>query len=52
MLVKKGKRPVALFVDEAYDLNGHTPLATASTSSRSMVRGRTKASAGRQFRWW
>lgn len=23
-LVKKGKRPVALFVDEAHDLNGHT----------------------------
>lgn len=22
--VKKGKRPVALFVDEAHDLNGHT----------------------------
>jgi len=23
-LVKKGKRPVALFIDEAHDLNGHT----------------------------
>jgi type II secretory pathway predicted ATPase ExeA len=23
-LVKKGKRPIALFVDEAHDLNGHT----------------------------
>lgn len=23
-LVKKGKRPVALFVDEAHDLNGNT----------------------------
>lgn len=23
-LIKKGKRPVALFVDEAHDLNGHT----------------------------
>jgi type II secretory pathway predicted ATPase ExeA len=23
-LVKKGKRPVALFVDEAHDLNDHT----------------------------
>lgn len=22
--MKKGKRPVALFVDEAHDLNGHT----------------------------
>nr|WP_263485559.1 AAA family ATPase [Pectobacterium versatile] len=26
-LVKKGKRPVALFVDEAHDLNGHTQRA-------------------------
>ena len=23
-LLKKGKRPVALFIDEAHDLNGHT----------------------------
>lgn len=23
-LMKKGKRPVALFIDEAHDLNGHT----------------------------
>ena len=26
-LVKKNKRPVALFVDEAHDLNGHTPVS-------------------------
>ena len=25
-LLKKGKRPVALFIDEAHDLNGHTPI--------------------------
>ena len=25
-LVKKGKRPVALLIDEAHGLNGHTPI--------------------------
>ena len=25
-LLKKGKRPVALFIDEAHDLNGHTQI--------------------------
>lgn len=25
-LLKKGKRPVALFIDEAHDPNGHTPI--------------------------
>ncbi len=38
-IVKKGKRPVALFVDEAHDLNGHTLIGL----KRLMKWSRTRA---------
>jgi hypothetical protein len=46
-LLKKGKRPVALFIDEAHDLNGHTLIGL----KRLMGNWRKMSAAGCRPSW-